>query len=110
MATTPEVLKTARTGEDIYTASQFRLMWRRFRRHRVATGSSAVVLILYFIAGFGDFLSTHDPYERHLNHIYLSPQIVRPFDGWKFAPYVQGVKSHRNPETYRMIHSVDPSV
>ena len=39
-----------------------------------------------------------------------APQIVRPFDGWKFAPYVQGVKSHRNPETYRMIHSVDPSV
>ena len=110
MATTPEVLKTARTGEDIYTASQFRLMWRRFRRHRVAVISSISVLVLYFIAGFGDFLSTHDPYERHLDHIYLAPQIVRPFDGWKFAPYVQGVKSHRNPETYRMIHSVDPSV
>ena len=110
MATTPEVLKTARTGEDIYTASQFRLMWRRFRRHRVAVISSIIVLVLYFIAGFGDFLSTHDPYERHLDHIYLAPQIVRPFDGWKFAPYVQGVKSHRNPETYRMIHSVDPSV
>ena len=61
-------------------------------------------------SGIRDFLSTHDPYERHLDHIYLSPQIVRPFDGWKFAPYVQGVKSHRNPETYRMIHSVDPSV
>ena len=47
---------------------------------------------------------------RHLDHIYLSPQIVRPFDGWKFAPYVHGVRSQRNPETYRMIHSVDPSV
>ena len=73
MATTPEVLKTARTGEDIYTASQFRLMWRRFRRHRVAVISSIIVLVLYFIAGFGDFLSTYDPYERHLDHIYLAP-------------------------------------
>ena len=110
MATTTDVLQTTRSGEDIYTASQFRLMWRRFRRHRVAVLSSIIVLILYFIAGFGDFLSTHDPYERHLDHIFLAPQIVRPFDGWKFAPYVHGVKSRRNPETYRMEHEVDPSV
>ena len=47
---------------------------------------------------------------RHLDHIYLSPQIVRPFDGWKFAPYVHGVRSQRNPETYRMEHEVEPSV
>ncbi len=110
MATTTDVLQTSRSGEDIYTASQFRLMWRRFRRHRVAVLSSIIVLILYFIAGFGDFLSTHDPYERHLDHIFLAPQIVRPFDGWKFAPYVHGVKSRRNPETYRMEHEADPSV
>ena len=110
MATTPEVLLTTRTGEDVYTASQFHLMWRRFRRHRVAVVSSIAVIVLYFIAGFGDFLATHDPYERHLDHIYLAPQIVRPFDGWKFAPYVQGVKSYRNHETYRMIHTVDPTV
>lgn len=110
MATTPQMLQPDRSGEDIYSASQFHLMWRRFRRHRVAVLSTIIVLALYFIAGFGDFLSTHDPYERHLDHIYLAPQIVRPFDGWKFAPYVHGVKSHRNPETYRMIHSVDPSV
>ena len=110
MATTPEVLLTTRTGEDVYTASQFRLMWRRFRRHRVAVVSAIAVIVLYFIAGFGDFLATHDPYERHLDHIYLAPQIVRPFDGWKFAPYVQGVKSYRNHETYRMIHTVDPTV
>lgn len=110
MATAPQVLQSDRSGEDIYTASQFSLMWRRFRRHRVAVVSTIIVLVLYFIAGFGDFLSTHDPYERHLDHIYLAPQIVRPLDGWKFAPYVHGVMSHRNPETYRMIHSVDPSV
>ena len=110
MVTEPQVLQPVRSEEDIYTASQFSLMWKRFRRHRVAVISTIVVLVLYFIAGFGDFLSTHDPYERHLDHIYLAPQIVRPFDGWKFAPYVHGVKSHRNPETYRMEHESDPSV
>ena len=110
MTTSPQVVQSDRSGEDIYTASQFRLMWRRFRRHRVAVLSTIVVSVLYFIAGFGDFLSTHDPYERHLDHIYLAPQIVRPLDGWKFAPYVHGVKSHRNPETYRMEHEADPSV
>ena len=110
MGTTPQMLQPDRSGEDIYTASQFHLMWRRFRRHRVAVLSTIVVLALYFIAGFGDFLSTHDPYERHLDHIYLAPQIVRPFDGWKFAPYVHGVKSRRNPETYRMEHVADPSI
>lgn len=110
MATAPQVLQSDRSGEDIYTASQFRLMWRRYRKHRVAVASTIIVLVLYFIAGFGDFLSTHDPYERHLDHIYLAPQIVRPFDGWKFAPYVHGVKSERNPETYRMEHEADPTV
>ena len=36
--------------ERIYTASQVKLMWQRFRRHRVAMAAAAVVIVLYSLA------------------------------------------------------------
>ena len=95
--------------EDLYTASQMSLMWKRFLRHRLAIPATVLIIMLYFLAAFGDFLSTYDPREYNTKHIFAPPQIPRLFDGWKLSPFVYGLKSNRDPVTLRMIHEPDKS-
>ncbi len=93
--------------ERIYTASQVKLMWQRYRRHRVAMAAAVVVIVLYSLAAFSEFLATHDPRDFDTSRIYLRPQLVHFFDGGRLGPFVYGRISVRNPETFRMEHEVD---
>ena len=104
-----EALQKSDHQDDLYTASQMKLMWKRFLRHRLAIPATVLIVLLYFLAAFGDFLSTHDPREYNTNHIFAPPQIPRLFDRWKLSPFVYGLDSHRHPETLRMIHEPDKS-
>ena len=54
MATTPEVLPAPTLSEEerFYVASQWRLVWIRFRRHRLALVSVAVIAVFYFVVVF----------------------------------------------------------
>ena len=42
---------------DPAMVSVWRLTWRRFRRHRIALVSLWVIILLYLIAAFADFLA-----------------------------------------------------
>ena len=48
--------------ERVYIASQWQLMWWRFRKHKMALASTVVLMIVYIIALFWEFLA---PYEPH---------------------------------------------
>ena len=54
-----ESLKKA--DERQLTASQWQLIWWRFRKHRAAITSLAVLLLFYFMALFAGFFSPRDP-------------------------------------------------
>src|SRR5437868_11316115 len=45
--------------ERFYRASQWRLMWMRFRRHRVAVASGALLLVFYAVILFCEFLTPY---------------------------------------------------
>ena len=51
----------AHEAEAYYTASQSQLIWRRFRKHKLAMGSAVVLIILYALAIFAPFFSPRDP-------------------------------------------------
>jgi len=100
---------TAALEDDYYLAGQWTLMWRKFRRHRVAKFSLWVLGLFYFLAIFADVfavqgLTSYD--SRYTNapptriHIY-SPEkgITRPF--------VYGLVFERNPETLRRRYVAD---
>ena len=93
--------------QSVYVASQWKLVWWRFRRHRLAIIGTVIVGILYLVALFPEFLATHDPHERNAKKLYLSPTPVRIFDGWLPRPYVNGLKSERNPDTLALDFEID---
>ena len=42
-----EIMQQEESSEDIYTASQWQLMERKFRKHRLAVWSGMIVIMLY---------------------------------------------------------------
>ena len=49
------------SAERISVAPQWQLMWWRFRKHKLALVSTAIVLLLYVVVGLADFLAYADP-------------------------------------------------
>ena len=119
-ATTPvaaaEVGGSAPSGnlsqaEDAYfIASQWQLIWRKFRRHRLAWIGGSVLAILLVMAVFSEFWSPYDIYERHTDLVNLPPQRIRIWDQGSFhRPFVYGVTSERSTTTYFLEFSEDTS-
>ena len=92
---TPVVPGIAEVGERIYVASQWQLMWWRFRKHHLAMAAGIVVVCFYLVAIFADFLATTDPELSDAKRSLMPPQRLHWFDGWSLQPHVYGVKGAR---------------
>jgi len=104
-------LPSAGEAEQLFVASQWKLMWWRFRRAKIALFSTGVIAILYVIAVFSEFLSPYDPYKHSTKVVYAPPQPVAVrLEDWRLRFYTYGLKRTRDPETLRPIYSVDRSV
>jgi peptide/nickel transport system permease protein len=94
-------------------ASQWRLMWWSFRRHHLAMAGFVVVVLLYLIALFAEFLAPFDPHEANGQAIYHPPQAIHLVDetedGWRLRPYVYEFQRKRDPFTLAMSYTIDPS-
>jgi peptide/nickel transport system permease protein len=94
-------------------ASQWKLMWWSFRRHQLAMIGLVVVVLLYLIALFVEFLAPFDPHEANGQAIYHPPQgihfIDQTEDGWQIRPYVYGFERKRDSFTLAMSYTLDPS-
>jgi peptide/nickel transport system permease protein len=100
---------TPSAEERIALASNWRLVWWRFRRHRLATASALVLLVFYAIVLCPDFFSTQDPEATDARLAFIPVQRVRIFDGWTPRPWVSGIVGKRNPTTLRMEWRLDES-
>ena len=110
MATRPQAVPgtVVTETEREYIASQWRLMWWRFRRHKVALVATILLAAFYMVALFPEFLATHNPYAENTLRVNTPPQRIHFFDGWKpVRPYVFGIRGVRDPYTMGMNHEVD---
>ncbi len=96
-------------GEEIYVASQWRLMWWRFRKHRMAVLSLVVLGLLYFGAAFCEFVATNDPRQVYQNLTYAPPRKIHFVDenGFSWRPFVYGYKATRDMETFKLVYEED---
>jgi peptide/nickel transport system permease protein len=94
--------------QRIFVASQWQLMWWRFRKHKVAVASALVVLGFYVVVAGADFLAYADPDVSEAQRSLMPPQRVYWLDGWQFGPYVHGVKGARDPLTFKRVYRPDP--
>ena len=99
------------TKERYYIASQWQLMWRKFKKHKLAIVSMIVLIIFYLLAIFCDFFAPYNNEIYYHECRYSPPQRIRFFDenGFHFRPFVYGLKGKRDPVTFRMKFEVDKS-
>lgn len=102
-------LETGGAEEKVAVASQFQLTWWRFRRHRLAVWSGVVVALFYLVAILADFLATVDPHDTDAKRSYIPPTSIHWFDDGRFAPHVYGLKGVRDPRTFKVVYTPDPS-
>jgi len=95
--------------EKYYLATQWQLMWRKFTNHKLAIVGSTVLAIFVIIALFSEFLSTQNIYEEHIYFIDCPPQKIRFVgeSGFRFRPFVYGLKREIDKTTYRRSYSED---
>lgn len=108
---TEQVVNMANLRGGIEYASQWTLMWRRFRKHRLALISMIVVILFYVVAIFSEFLAPMDPEGANSRKTSHPPQIfeVHLFDEGKFAPYVPSYSKHLDMETSKITFTPDGS-
>jgi peptide/nickel transport system permease protein len=92
--------------ESVYEASQWQLMWRKFKRNRAAIAGGTVILLFYLAALFADFLVPYTLGERLTRYSFMPPQRIHFFNGWKFRPFVYGVKSGRDQVTLQKMYEI----
>jgi peptide/nickel transport system permease protein len=112
MATALEPVTAAGPPEQAQ-ASQWRLMWWAFRRHRLAVAGGVVVLLLYLVALFAEALAPFDPDAAEARHVYHPPQAIRlvatlPDGSWTLRPHVQAMKLERDRLTLETTFRPDP--
>ena len=87
--------------QRVFVATQWQLMWWRFRRHRLAIMGSVVVLGLYLVAIFADFLAYSDPHDSQAFRSLMPPQPVHLFDEGRLSPHVHALEGRRDSATMK---------
>lgn len=78
--------------ESIYGASQWKLIWRKFIRNKVAVIAGVIIALFYLSALFADFIVPYTLTTRFTKYIYMPPQRVYLFNEGKFQPYVHDLE------------------
>ncbi len=97
--------------ESYYTASQWNLVTRKFKKHKLAIASVVVLVLFYFLAVFCEFFSPYLPTTRFSAYLYARPQRVRFIDarGFHLRPFVYAYTRSTDPNTFEKIYAEDLS-
>ena len=94
--------------EHFYLASQWMLMWWKFKLHRVAVISGIVLLLMYGSTLVTEVLVPYNLHTRHPDFIYAPPQRVHwVHEGEFVGPFVYPLVKTLNMETLRREYSED---
>ena len=97
----------SREKQALYTASQSQLIWRRFKRHKLAQASMVILGLLYLVAALGEFIAPYDTKHDFKGFVYAPPAKIHLFDENGFAgPFVYGLKGGRDEQYNRVFEEV----
>ncbi|MEQ8667492.1 MAG: ABC transporter permease [Rhodospirillales bacterium] len=99
--------------EAYFTASQFELIWARFKKNKTAMVAAGVLLTLIFMGLAAPFLSPYDPTIAGRNPDYQNGAPTIPSfcdqNGCSMRPFIHGVERYRGIETnFRWVTKINP--
>lgn len=90
-----------KASEKVYVAPPWKLMWWRFRRHKMALFCSVILIIFYFVAIFCEFVAPYDPDQALLQFKQAPPTgiHIRDAEGQFRLPFVYQHQRAMDPQT-----------
>ena len=109
-----ELLDRQVDAGQLQAAGQWSMVWNKFRKHKLAVVSLAVVGFIYFVALFAEFLAPYDPGKFDPRYTFAPPQSIGLFvddgqGGSSFQPHVTGFDIVLNPKSFRREFTPDPT-
>ena len=96
--------------ERFYTASQWQLMWWKFRRHKLAVAAGLFLLLLYASTLVSEWVAPYELQTRNSQFIHHPPQGVHLFHEGSFVgPFVYGTAFELNMENLKREYVEDRS-
>ena len=96
--------------ERYYLASQWKMMWWRFKRHKIAVVSGAILGLAYLSIIFTEIIAPYALEKRNTRFIYAPPQAVHFFhEGAFVGPFVYPLKGRLNMENLQRVYTADKS-
>ncbi|WP_373297339.1 ABC transporter permease [Devosia pacifica] len=89
--------------------SPTRLMWWKFKKHKLAVASGIFLILAYLATIFAGFVSPYDPASRS-NNLYAPPQGIHFKDAegnFHLQPFVYGYEMTRDLDTLRPVYTTD---
>lgn len=104
--------KLATETEQVYVASNWQLMWWKFRKHKLAVISTVVVVLFYLVAAFCEFIAPYNPQAKFAKYKLAPPTTIRLVDvnGNWHMPFVHKTDKVLNMETGRSTYPEDETV
>ena len=94
--------------EKYFLASQWKMMWWRLKRHRLAVASGIVLVIMYFSVLITEFLAPYELSSRNEDFLHAPPQGIHFFHEGEFVgPFVYGLDQTLNLETLQREYSAN---
>lgn len=96
--------------ERYFQASQWKIMWWKFRRHRVAVWSAVVLILFYLCVPFAEVIAPYEANSRDSKFLFAPPQGVHLFhEGALKTPFVYPFKAKIDMKTLQWTYQVDES-
>jgi peptide/nickel transport system permease protein len=100
----------ASKAEDrVSVASNWQLVWWRFRKNKLAVFSAIVLMLFYVVVLVPDFFATQDPEATEAALAFIPTQVISFIDSSGLNPTVPALVGKRNPVTLRMEWKIDES-
>jgi peptide/nickel transport system permease protein len=95
--------------ESYYMATQWRLMWWKLRRHRLAVWSGVFLLLMYASIFVSEMVAPYASGTRNTEFVYAPPQAVHLFHEGKFVgPFVYGLDYSLDLDTLKRNYAPNP--
>ena len=104
-------VRAKRLQESLYYASQRKLVWHAFKKHKLAFISLVALAMLYTVSIFADFFAPFGPLERFKNFNDAPPTGIHFIneDGKLSRPFVYETVRELNADTFKYEYSEDAS-
>ncbi|MGP5008258.1 ABC transporter permease [Brachybacterium tyrofermentans] len=97
--------------QEVAIASQWKLTWWSFRRHKLAMVGAVVTLAFYFVVIFAGFLAPYSKGFYSPDHAYAPPQALHLLDDQgDLGLFVHPQSAEQDPDTFELTWTTDETV